>query len=361
MLVNNNEGEEKETNENKEEENSLQAAQFKQTTTNSSQSLNNIQLFKSVIYQCNNCLFQTDKKTAMNRHSRVHLAQKRKQMEELQQPAAVQNKSSTPSITTPPDTSANILQAQKTIAIPDLLNNNDKSKSYCKDCDIQFSSIKTYQHHRNNYCQKYKTIESVVPIEMATAAESAQKVILPKPQPDELSNKLMETTTPAKLSKLLVVSNQMPTKSSFTNDDEESNSIDLVKTNGSNLLQTNVITPHIPPNAVRMGDLVYLPIFKLNRPAPPENINNTTTSGSQFYQQNLNKEIIDENNNCNNNNNNFTKPLDLSKNSHEKFSKEKEVNFSNDEYATEQSNMPLDLSIKSNRPVKVEMELDNYR
>ena len=46
---------------------------------------------------------------------------------------------------------------------------NDKSMSYCKDCDIQFSSIKTYQHHRNNYCQKYKTIESVVPVDVTNA------------------------------------------------------------------------------------------------------------------------------------------------------------------------------------------------
>lgn len=50
---------------------------------------------------------------------------------------------------------------------------NDRSKSYCKDCDIQFSSIKTYEHHRNNYCQKYKTIEAVVPVEVTSSSNSS--------------------------------------------------------------------------------------------------------------------------------------------------------------------------------------------
>lgn len=56
---------------------------------------------------------------------------------------------------------------------------NDKTMSYCKDCDIQFSSIKTYQHHRNNYCQKYKTIESVVPIDVSNANVAATVQINP--------------------------------------------------------------------------------------------------------------------------------------------------------------------------------------
>ena len=47
-----------------------------------SSDVNGLQLVKSVIFQCNSCLFQTDKKSIMNRHSRVHLAQKRKAMEE---------------------------------------------------------------------------------------------------------------------------------------------------------------------------------------------------------------------------------------------------------------------------------------
>lgn len=50
-----------------------------------------------------------------------------------------------------------------------------KLKSYCTDCDIQFSSVTTYQHHRNNYCQKYKTIEAIVPLDKASGSSQEKK------------------------------------------------------------------------------------------------------------------------------------------------------------------------------------------
>jgi hypothetical protein len=123
----------------------------------------NVQLLKSVIFQCNNCLFQTDKKSIMNRHSRVHLPQKRKQMEENVNAASNNNSLST-------DQSESLL-------LPDSLETaqNDKTKAYCKECDIQFSSIKTFLHHRNNYCQKYKTIEAIVPVEVVPTTPAPPK------------------------------------------------------------------------------------------------------------------------------------------------------------------------------------------
>ncbi|CAF0885033.1 unnamed protein product [Brachionus calyciflorus] len=152
--------------------NSRSSSPINKTQNNESNS--NIHLLKSVMYQCSMCTFQSDKKSAMNRHSRIHLPQKRKQMEE----------STNGKMTEPIDNDI-----------------NDKEKSYCKECDIHFSSIKTYLHHRNNYCQKYKTIESVMPIQV-TLPETIKK-----PQP---------------------------------------------------------ITPQLPPQPIRMGDLLYLPVYKIN-------------------------------------------------------------------------------------------------
>lgn len=140
--------------------------QYQSNVTNSTQIKNlnenssSVQLLKSVIYQCSYCLFQTDKKSAINRHSRVHLPQKRKQMEEESSSSSLTKTDSSESLIT-----RDSIKSKSPILSPVSSDVNDKTKSYCKDCDIQFSSLKTYQHHRDNYCQKYKTIESVVSVE----------------------------------------------------------------------------------------------------------------------------------------------------------------------------------------------------
>ena len=152
---------------------------------------NGVQLLKSVAYQCNYCLFQTDKKTAMNKHSRVHLPQKRKEMEELaqslsqsptqQHQSAFSTFASKTSLLGQPDLSSfkesdTLKTEAQAVSTSEL--SNDKTQSYCADCDIQFSSMKTFLHHRNNYCQKFKTIESIVPVEVATsnAVDKSAKV-----------------------------------------------------------------------------------------------------------------------------------------------------------------------------------------
>lgn len=121
----------------------------------------------------------------MNRHSRVHLAQKRKQMEEL---STVENTTNSSVLSSkkpnlinesPITAAAAVINDDSSSSISTSSAQNDKSMSYCKDCDIQFSSIKTYQHHRTNYCQKYKTIESVVPVDVTNANVAATVQINP--------------------------------------------------------------------------------------------------------------------------------------------------------------------------------------
>ena len=148
--INSNKPHTKQCNEQIEKSLSIQSAN--RMEENKQELTTSMPLIKSVIYQCNSCLFQTDKKSIMNRHSRVHLAQKRKAMEEPNKPVVEP---------------ATQVEEKKSPTV--------EKQSYCTDCDIQFSSINTFQHHRNNYCQKYKTIEAIVPLDQLTGTQ--EKVI----------------------------------------------------------------------------------------------------------------------------------------------------------------------------------------
>ncbi len=121
---------------------------------------NQYQLLKSVIYQCNSCVFQSDKKSIMNRHSRIHLPLKRKQMEEscISPQIFIE-----PTLNQTSPGSSTVNQSYEF---------NDDLDSFCRECDIQFSSFKTFRHHRLNYCQKYKAIESMIKIEAGQTENS---------------------------------------------------------------------------------------------------------------------------------------------------------------------------------------------
>lgn len=143
-----------------------------------------VRLVKSVIYQCNSCMFQTDKKSIMNRHSRVHLAQKRKSMEDLLEnnncdltgSESGSNKIQKFDI----NNNSKLRDVERPIEKSGIASADEQSKlkSYCTDCDIQFSSVTTYQHHRNNYCQKYKTIEAIVPMDKASGSSQEKKAVI---------------------------------------------------------------------------------------------------------------------------------------------------------------------------------------
>jgi len=221
-----------------------------------------LQLVKSVIFQCNSCLFQTDKKSIMNRHSRVHLAQKRKAMEESTPLAAA---AAAPTPSTPTTTINNSIDklnsfsssSSTTTTTTTDSDNNEDLLSYCKDCDIKFSSTTTYQHHRNNYCQKYKTIEAILPI------QSVNKPPLPLSTPTTTTT--TTTTTP----------NQTQIKQQNTT--EQSKSLNIMSDSNNNQIKyfnqikpimtsssSSSSTPSPPPGAVQMGDLVYIPVYKVN-------------------------------------------------------------------------------------------------
>lgn len=120
----------------------------------------------------------------MNRHSRVHLAQKRKSMEDLLEnnncdltgSESGSNKIQKFDI----NNNSKLRDVERPIEKSGIASADEQSKlkSYCTDCDIQFSSVTTYQHHRNNYCQKYKTIEAIVPMDKASGSSQEKKAVI---------------------------------------------------------------------------------------------------------------------------------------------------------------------------------------
>ena len=241
----------------------------------------------------------------MNKHSRVHLPQKRKEMEEMAASASSPNSISSSRANMEPDEqrlAGNYLSrpdekqeqskcahSQEQTKQQNASDSNDRTKSYCSDCDIQFSSMKTYLHHRNNYCQKFKTIEAIVPVEL-----SSNKPSMPaeKLNNEKFNNKPNEPfkakqNEPNKNPSLQLISPQQAVKISSNPDPPlsyiktpaqtflASNSEVLMpiksKTNlvqqpvGLNSPRLLVSPAPAPPSAVRMGDLVYVPVYKLQK------------------------------------------------------------------------------------------------
>lgn len=79
-------------------------------------------------YACTYCSYSADKKVSLNRHMRMHSTS----------PASA---SSTPAPTLAPHSNGDTVES---------LTTEDR---YCADCDIRFSSIKTYRAHKAHYCR----------------------------------------------------------------------------------------------------------------------------------------------------------------------------------------------------------------
>lgn len=82
-------------------------------------------------YACSQCSYSADKKVSLNRHMRMHQT------------------SPTPSSTT-----SNGEEGSNQIAIPQIITPVTQTivDRYCSDCDIRFSSTKTYRAHKQHYC-----------------------------------------------------------------------------------------------------------------------------------------------------------------------------------------------------------------
>lgn len=87
-------------------------------------------------YACTQCSYSADKKVSLNRHMRMHQAS----------PASssiTSNGGDDPMISL--NTSQHVTPVSIQVQVP--------IDRYCSDCDIRFSSTKTYRAHKQHYCQ----------------------------------------------------------------------------------------------------------------------------------------------------------------------------------------------------------------
>lgn len=95
------------------------------------------------LYACTYCSYSADKKVSLNRHMRMH--QTSPHPAAAATPAAV-----VPSTSAEPpskiDAAALGIETAGTSKLPAL------SECYCTDCDIRFTSLKTYRAHKQHYC-----------------------------------------------------------------------------------------------------------------------------------------------------------------------------------------------------------------
>jgi hypothetical protein len=244
-----------------------------------------LSLVKTEIYQCNHCLFTTDKKALMNKHSRVHLPQKRKAMEDFNN-SGVNSKE----IKIEDDDESDQTSGKKPNQVVSTPNQN---QSYCTECEIRFSSMKTFLHHKTHYCQKYKTIEAVVPADTQQAKppnNGPATVIKPTAkQPDE------HRAT-------------VPTQNIYANESLSSR------------LESMKPMP-LPLQPKRIGDVVYVPVYITN----PANIKSNQLLSNEHSSSSSAAEV----------------PLDLS------FGSDVEP------HGNVAPDTPLDLSLKYKKPETV--------
>jgi hypothetical protein len=405
---------EKETNNEREEKESNQK---NSEMIEDEKNLNDINQIKNVIYQCNSCLFQTDKKSIMNKHSRVHLPQKRKAMEE----STLQNNNNN-SLS---DSSEKFL-TENNQSLQNLVTNylsdkqnddtlNEKTNSYCKDCDIQFSSMKTYLHHRNIYCQKYKTIE-------LSPNEARQQTLIslnPNKAPksiqmsknDEETKAYMSEDDKININKKNEIINKLSVNKTKIQDEPTFSpvSIQSIPSSSSNIKippipssissfsiqKQQLVNPknssNNPPNAVCMGDLVYLPVYKINKnndPSNETNLNmpiqvpiqipsklpyNTTIFQANRFSNSLDPKLLDTRkietlSNWNKINDikrnseieeNLFKRKRSSSNSSDRSLKIDDDDYEEENYQDNVEDSPLDLSIKNSKIMKIKQQNHN--
>lgn len=125
-------------------------------------------------YACPYCSFSADKRVSLNRHMRVHVGLPLLATHPVSPPPA-------PAVESPRSVASDAGTASK-------LSDDGRSSAcdaapdrFCVDCKIQFSSLKTYQVHKQHYCQSRKpvppgspgpAIEKPVPLESQRAPHS---------------------------------------------------------------------------------------------------------------------------------------------------------------------------------------------
>lgn len=104
-------------------------------------------------YACPHCSYSADKKVSLNRHMRMHAA-----------PCPPPS----PAPTAPSD-SETAEDGANPLPPPPL-------DRYCSDCDIRFSSVKTYRAHKTHYCSTRHVMKPAAAISPAAPSQVSPRV-----------------------------------------------------------------------------------------------------------------------------------------------------------------------------------------
>ena len=118
-------------------------------------------------YACPHCSYSADKKVSLNRHMRMHASS----------PAAP---APPPAATTPGAVGTNITNSNSSNG-----SLNEEAERYCRNCDIRFSSLKTYRAHKTHYCSTRHVVKDTPapPTSKASPPTSSSPGDSPPPQP----------------------------------------------------------------------------------------------------------------------------------------------------------------------------------
>nr|CAD7392696.1 unnamed protein product [Timema cristinae] len=113
-------------------------------------------------YACPHCSYSADKKVSLNRHMRMH------------------SSSPAPSVHTP-TISNGLSGGQGEIPPPEvaanMLNSPHLVDRYCQDCDIRFSSIKTFRAHKLHYCSTRHVVKGTPPTLTGLSVSKASSAV----------------------------------------------------------------------------------------------------------------------------------------------------------------------------------------
>ncbi|XP_001605264.2 zinc finger protein ush isoform X2 [Nasonia vitripennis] len=99
-------------------------------------------------YACPHCSYSADKKVSLNRHMRMHASSP------VQPPPPPQPQPPQPSLPSAPAAAGQIASNGSL---------NEEAERYCRNCDIRFSSLKTYRAHKTHYCSTRHVVKDTPP------------------------------------------------------------------------------------------------------------------------------------------------------------------------------------------------------
>ena len=119
------------------------------------------------LYPCSYCSYSADKKVSLNRHMRIHSGPQQPNIPTQAGSNCPSNSNNNSSASIPTEEA---LESSSSRDGSGKIEGGTALERYCNDCDIQFSSIKTYRVHKQYYCSTRHVLKAQQQLVAAAAA-----------------------------------------------------------------------------------------------------------------------------------------------------------------------------------------------